>query len=813
VSLYLYAPDGSVRADLVVTDASGNLAYAIAPSAITGQYQVNLYGDSQAELAGIAFTNGPQVSTDKGDYRDNETVRISGVAFSPMTDLSVRVTRPDGSVVTGDGTNTPGTDTITTDAQGAFSFDYIIRLGTRAEYLVEVLGQDGSPLAETSFTDSGTFVKNIGARSLSTNPNSAITLTVLPAGVAGGNSVIVGLQVGSFAGAIACSDPKNGAYDTDVTTAVGTSRIAIVSKHHVIALVGGDVITCTYPLFSGVSIVTANEFSGLSATPLDQTAIGASTLVGAISTVATATTAQADEVLVGLFNVANPPPAQTFTPGTGYTVVGSAPAAPTLYPMYKLVFATGGYVANGTLTGSGPWRGAIATYRVATASQSQITIVKNTAGGNGTFSFTVSGTSAASPSVTTSSGTGSTTITVPPGTYTVSETAAAGWTLTGSNCGGGPTTNFTAAGGVTVTCTFTSAAQGQITVVKNTTGANGTFDFTVSGTSAASPSVTTSSGSGSTTISVPAGTYSISEAVTAGWAMTSATCGGGSITSFTVTAGATVTCTFNNTAQGQLKIVKNATGGDGTFGFTVNGASGSTPSITTLGGTGTTGLFTVTAGSYAVSEGAQANWVLTSSDCGGSSPANFTVPVGGSVTCTFNNTAQGKIRINKTAVGGDATFGFAVSGPTASTPSITTSGGTGTTGLLTVTAGTYSVGETGIPANWVLTGSECDSGTPGSFNVGVGGTVTCSFTNTGQGKLRIVKNTTGGNGTFEFTVSGATASGPAITTVGGTGTTGFVTVTAGSYSIGESAATGWVLSSAVCDAGIPGSVPSPSAHR
>jgi hypothetical protein len=57
----------------------------------------------------------------------------------------VRVTRPDGSVVTGDGTNTPGTDTVTTDAQGIFSFDYIIRLGTRADYLVEILGLDGSP--------------------------------------------------------------------------------------------------------------------------------------------------------------------------------------------------------------------------------------------------------------------------------------------------------------------------------------------------------------------------------------------------------------------------------------------------------------------------------------------------------------------------------------------------------------------------------------------------------------------------------------------------------------------------------------------
>src|SRR6185436_5780408 len=122
-------------------------------------------------------------------------------------------------------------------------------------------------------------------------------------------------------------------------------------------------------------------------------------------------------------------------------------------------------------------------------------------------------------------------------------------------------------------------------------------------------------------------------------------------------------------------------------------------------------------------------------------------------------------------------------------------------------AGTYAVSETGIPPNWVLTGSACDSGTPGSFNVGIGGTVTCSFTNAGQGRLKIVKNTTGGNGTFGFTVSGATASSPAITTVGSTGTTGLSTATAGSYSIGESAATGWLLSSAVCDAGVPGSVP------
>jgi hypothetical protein len=89
-----------------------------------------------------------------------------------MADLRVRVTRPDGSVVTGDGTNTPGTDTVTTDAQGIFSFDYIIRLGTRADYLVSRSWAWMAPLAETSFTDSGAFVK-ISGRAPATRPRTA----------------------------------------------------------------------------------------------------------------------------------------------------------------------------------------------------------------------------------------------------------------------------------------------------------------------------------------------------------------------------------------------------------------------------------------------------------------------------------------------------------------------------------------------------------------------------------------------------------------------------------------------------------------
>ena len=39
--------------------------------------------------------------------------------------------------------------------------------------------------------------------------------------------------------------------------------------HNVKALVSGDVITCTYPGFSGGSAIDANEFQGLAASPFD----------------------------------------------------------------------------------------------------------------------------------------------------------------------------------------------------------------------------------------------------------------------------------------------------------------------------------------------------------------------------------------------------------------------------------------------------------------------------------------------------------------------------------------------------------------
>ena len=118
-------------------------------------------------------------------------------------------------------------------------------------------------------------------------------------------------------------------------------------------------------------------------------------------------------------------------------------------------------------------------------------IVKHTVGGDGTFNFIVSGTPTpppvTNPSITTVAGTGSTqTYIVNPGTYTIGETVPAGWTLTGATCSlnGGTSTAYTQGANIVlgatdhVVCTFTNTKQGALTLVKNTVGGDGTFNFT-----------------------------------------------------------------------------------------------------------------------------------------------------------------------------------------------------------------------------------------------------------------------------------------------------------------------------------------------
>ena len=97
--------------------------------------------------------------TDKPDYDPNETAIITGFRFEHGVSYDIPVTRPDESIVTGDGTGTPGWDTVTADSVGNFTYSYQLN-GLTGPYVVEVHpspwagpGSSGTPLATATFTD------------------------------------------------------------------------------------------------------------------------------------------------------------------------------------------------------------------------------------------------------------------------------------------------------------------------------------------------------------------------------------------------------------------------------------------------------------------------------------------------------------------------------------------------------------------------------------------------------------------------------------------------------------------------------------
>ncbi|MBI5576031.1 MAG: right-handed parallel beta-helix repeat-containing protein [Deltaproteobacteria bacterium] len=85
-------------------------------------------------------TGSEAIRTDKYEYQPGEDVYITGTGFQPRCDVYVRVTRPDGKVMKGDGTTTPGMDIATTDDSGNFVSVYV-RQGNSisGEHVVDVL--------------------------------------------------------------------------------------------------------------------------------------------------------------------------------------------------------------------------------------------------------------------------------------------------------------------------------------------------------------------------------------------------------------------------------------------------------------------------------------------------------------------------------------------------------------------------------------------------------------------------------------------------------------------------------------------------
>ncbi len=487
-----------------------------------------------------------------------------------------------------------------------------------------------------------------------------------------------------------------------------------------------------------------------------------------------------------------------------------------------------------------------------------IKIKKITEGGVGTFNFTsdpdLPGTTAPDGSFTLTTTLPSsmamrTFSNVAPGRYFVNETPLpSGWSFASLTCsdendpsGGsrvlGSLAEINLQPDETVTCTYTNKKDAKVRIVKEANPESDTeFEFALTNFGGDTGLKLVDNGTDDNFADYTFGngqfnTKTIKELVPAGWTLTTASCRGVSYdydtvndrVSFAVVPGADITCTFSNTKDGAIQLVKNTTGGDATFPFT-HSIAGLAPSLTTVSGTAADTSDSLTPGSgYAISEGdLPAGWAFTSAACelqGGGTTGTvtgknitaITVEAGKTTTCTFSNTKDGAIQLVKNTTGGDATFPFTHS-IAGLAPSLTTVSGTAADTSDSLTPGSgYAISEGDLPAGWAFTSAACElqgGGTTGTvtgknitaITVEAGKTTTCTFSNTKDGAIQLVKNTTGGDATFPFTHSIAGLA-PSLTTVSGTAADTSDSLTPGSgYAISEGdLPAGWAFTSAACE--------------
>ena len=400
--------------------------------------------------------------------------------------------------------------------------------------------------------------------------------------------------------------------------------------------------------------------------------------------------------------------------------------------------------------------------------EATITVKKVMVGGTGSFAFT------GSPAGTIAVNNGTLTQTVAAGTYTATEAAAPGWTLSSVVCDdtdstgstAGRAASFNVAAGENVTCTFTNTKDSTITVKKVMVGGTGSFAFT------GSPAGTIATNNGTLTQTVAAGTYTATEAAAPGWTLSSVVCddtdstsnlAGGTAT-FNVASGENVTCTFTNTKAPQItvtKVVVNTGGGTkvvSDFPLKVD--------ATTV----TSGVqVTSTVGNHVVSETSDPNYTaVISGDCAANGA--ITLAAGDVKACTITNTFRApKITVTKVVVNTGGGTKVISDFPLKVDATTVTSGV-----QVTSTTGNHVVSETSDPNYTAVISGDCAAN--GAITLAAGDVKACTITNTykvptGTPNLTITKT---GNGSVKL---GETATFTIAVTNVGPGTATGVVVT------------------------------------
>jgi Prealbumin-like fold domain len=417
------------------------------------------------------------------------------------------------------------------------------------------------------------------------------------------------------------------------------------------------------------------------------------------------------------------------------------------------------------------------------------------------FTMTVTGNSPSPASFPGAESPG-TDVTLQPGAYSVSESGPSGYTESDSaDCSG------SIAAGETKTCTITNDDQAATLVVtKHVVNNNGgtavAGDFTMSVT-ATNPSPASFAGDeAGTTVTLDAGSYSVSETNVPGYTESDgAGCSG------TIANGETKYCTITNNDQAAtlivIKHVINDDGGTAVAGDFTLDSGGTNDSPDDFAGEEAPGTtVTLDAGSYDVSETGPSGYTESdSADCSGS------IANGETKTCTVTNDDQAatliviKHVINNnggTAVAGDFTMSVTGSNPSPASFAGEESPGTS----VGIEPGSYSVSESG-PSGYTESDSADCTG-----SIALGETKTCTITNDDQAAtLIVIKHVINDDGGIavasDFTLdSGGTNDSPDdFAGEEAPGTT--VTLDAGSYDVSETGPSGYTESdSADCSGSI-----------
>ena len=698
----------------------------------------------------------PTVTTDKAEYHPDETAIISGTGYTSGQLLDIVVIRPDSSIVTGSGTNTFGSDTVTATS-GAFSYDYILN-GIFGLYTVNVYDNVTDPghttvLATTTFLDDAGPAECNGGPTDTSQPGDKYTI-VAPSG-----EVVTGICIKSGTDTFdtgSCDPPTCTTSHSGLITADGTY---------------GDLGCFTVSdLLTGTAMIERGT-----APPCKD-----------ISHIDFFTAVLPSKIIICKETTPDGSPQSfTFTPSYGANFIltdgqcdDSGPLTPGMYSVSETVPA--GWTLDSIVCDDANSSGTPPTATINLEAGETVTctfnnsedplpgtiiICKETTPNASLQSFAFS--SSYGPNFNLTDGQCDDSGPLAAGSYSATETVPAGWTLDsivcddGNSSGTPPTATINLEAGETVTCTFNNSEDpGTIIICKETTpnASLQSFAFTTS----YGPNFNLTDGQCNNSGSLAAGSYSATETVPAGWTLDSIVCddGNSSGTPPTATinleAGETVTCTFNNTLipppPSTLKIVKDVTPDDPTTNWVID-VVGPTPFSDILSGDDITAVTAVEPGTYTITETAGLNTDLnnyvSSFSCidalfnpvvplSVGTVITVAIAAGEDVICTFFNTDP-RLKIIKDVVPDDSTtnWNFEVSGPTSFSETIA---GDGMTDEAIIDPGTYTITETagantslGDYVSTVSCTGASPNPPPGSteitFTIDLGEFVICTFTN------------------------------------------------------------------------------------